>query len=73
MYVRFGGKHPKTYHSNLARRWVLGFKLATTANASSMIDQADCFDYEAARLRGAIIDIHKAVMVPEKREAHANE
>lgn len=52
---------------------MLGFKLATTANASSMIDQADCFDYEAARLRGAIIDIHKAVMVPEKREAHANE
>ena len=23
VYVRFGGEHLKTYHSNMARRWVL--------------------------------------------------
>lgn len=23
MYVRFGGEYLKTYHSNMARRWIL--------------------------------------------------
>ena len=23
VYVRFGGEYPKTYHRNMARRWVL--------------------------------------------------
>ena len=26
VYVRFGGEHLKTYHSNMARRWVLSLQ-----------------------------------------------
>lgn len=26
VYVRFGGEHLKTYHSNMARRWVLSLR-----------------------------------------------
>lgn len=27
VYVRFGGEHLKTYHSNMARRWVLSLHI----------------------------------------------
>ncbi len=40
VYVRFGGEHLKTYHSNMERRWVLslrtwyGFGIALTLSGN---------------------------------------
>lgn len=46
-------------------------QLAAAANATGRIDRA-VFDYEATRLRRAVTDIQKAVLVPERSEGHVN-
>lgn len=32
VYVRFGGEHLKTYHSNMERRWVLSLHFRSFIN-----------------------------------------
>ena len=43
VYVRFGGEHLKTYHSNMERRWVLSLlHIPTVACLSGFFADAHC-------------------------------
>lgn len=64
---------PADYFAMTRELHAIGVNLnqLAAANATGRIDRA-VFDYEATRLRRAVTDIQKAVMVPERRDGHAN-
>ena len=67
VYVRFGGEHLKTYHSNMARRWVLSllnkdlFPVVTIIIMESFINKM-------RRLKG----IRKMILIEEAWKAIAS-
>ena len=42
VYVRFGGEHLKTYHSNMERRWVLSLRINSELIENSIIHRFQC-------------------------------
>jgi hypothetical protein len=65
---------PVDYHAMIRELHAIGVNLnqiATKANATGHIDKS-IFQYEANRLRRAVLDIQTAVTSPERREGNGN-
>lgn len=60
VYVRFGGEHLKTYHSNMARRWVLSLHNAELFPVVTIIIM-EAFINKMRRLKG----VRKQLIVEE--------
>ncbi len=64
VYVRFGGEHLKTYHSNMARRWVLSLQNRELFPVVTIIIM-EAFINKMRRLKG----IRKQLIVEEAWKA----
>ncbi|WHH60020.1 plasmid mobilization relaxosome protein MobC [Petroclostridium sp. X23] len=65
---------PLDYHSMIKELHAIGNnlnQLAAKANATGHIDKT-VFQYEANRLRKAVLDIQTAVTLPERRDSNGN-
>lgn len=60
VYVRFGGEHLKTYHSNMARRWVLSLHNPVLFPVVTIIIM-ETFINKMRRLQG----IRKMILIEE--------
>lgn len=68
VYVRFGGEHLKTYHSNMARRWVLSLQHKILFPVVTVIIM-EAFINKMRRLHG----VRKMIVVEEAWKAIARE
>ena len=68
VYVRFGGEHLKTYHSNMARRWVLSLHNPILFPVVTIIIM-ETFINKMRRLQG----IRKMILIEEAWKAIARE
>lgn len=60
VYVRFGGEHLKTYHSNMERRWVLSLHHPILLPVTTLIIM-ECFISKMRRLQG----VRKLIVIEE--------
>lgn len=68
VYVRFGGEHLKTYHSNMERRWVLSLQHKILFPVVTVIIM-EAFINKMRRLHG----VRKMIVVEEAWKAIARE
>lgn len=68
VYVRFGGEHLKTYHSNMARRWVLSLHHPILFPVTTIIIM-EMFINKLRRLKG----VRKMIIIEEAWKALAKE
>ena len=68
MYVRFGGEHLKTYHSNMERRWVLSLHNKVLFPIVTIIIM-ETFLAKMRRLQG----VRKVLLLEEAWKAIAKE
>ena len=68
VYVRFGGEHLKTYHSNMARRWVLSLQHKILFPVVTVIIM-EAFINKMRRLHG----VRNMIVVEEAWKAIARE
>lgn len=67
VYVRFGGEHLKTYHSNMERRWVLSLHHPILFPITTIIIM-ELFINKMRRLKG----IRKVILIEEAWKAIAS-
>ena len=67
VYVRFGGEHLKTYHSNMARRWVLSLHHKILFPITTIIIM-EVFINKMRKLKG----IRKLILIEEAWKAIAS-
>ncbi len=67
VYVRFGGEHLKTYHSNMARRWVLSLHHKILFPVTTIIIM-EAFINKMRKLKG----IRKLILIEEAWKAIAS-
>ena len=68
VYVRFGGEHLKTYHSNMERRWVLSLQHKILFPVVTVVIM-EAFINKMRRLHG----VRKMIVVEEAWKAIARE
>lgn len=67
VYVRFGGEHLKTYHSNMERRWVLSLHHKILFPVTTIIIM-EAFINKMRKLKG----IRKLILIEEAWKAIAS-